>query len=147
MKYPIAIHKDADSCFGVSVPDLPGCFSAGETFEEAMKNSQEAISGHLEILAEDGAIAPTPLEIDKHYANPDYAGVTWAYIDVDVSSFLGGTEKATVTLPKLLIRKIDAAVAAGAAKSRSAFLADSALKALAQLFANNYQKSLRAIVF
>jgi predicted RNase H-like HicB family nuclease len=130
MKYPIAIQKDPDSCFGVSVPDLPGCFSAGETLEEALRNTQEAISGHLEILAEDGAIAPAPSEIDRHYSNPDYAGSTWAYVDVDVSSFLGGTEKATVTLPKLLIRKIDAAVAAGMAKSRSAFLADSALKAL-----------------
>jgi len=130
MKYPIAIQKDPNSCFGISVPDLPGCFSSGETLEEALKNTQEAISGHLEILAEDGAIAPAPSEIDSHYSNSDYAGSTWAYVDVDVSSFLGETEKATVTLPKLLIRKIDAAVAAGVSKSRSAFLADSALKAL-----------------
>jgi len=130
MKYSVAIHKDPDSCYGVSVPDIPGCFSAGETVDEALKNAQEAISDHLEILAEVGAIAPTPSDIDKHYANPDYAGATWAYVDVDVTAFLGGTEKATVTLPKLLIRKIDAAVAAGGAKSRSAFLAESALKEL-----------------
>lgn len=130
MKYPVAIHKDPDSCFGISVPDLPGCFSAGETVDEALNNAQEAISDHLEILAEDGAIAPVPSEIDTHYAKPDYAGATWAYVDVDVTAFLGGTEKATVTLPKLLIKKIDAAVAAGGAKSRSAFLADSALKEL-----------------
>jgi len=130
MKYSVAIHKDPDSCYGVSVPDIPGCFSAGETVDEALKNAQEAISDHLEILAEVGAIAPTPSDIDTHYANPDYAGATWAYVDVDVTAFLGGTEKATVTLPKLLIRKIDAAVAAGGAKSRSAFLAESALKEL-----------------
>jgi predicted RNase H-like HicB family nuclease len=130
MKYPIAIHKDETTCFGVSVPDLPGCFSAGETIDEALNNAQEAISSHLEILAEEGAIAPAPSEIGKHYASPDYAGATWAYVDVDVSAFLGGTEKATVTLPKLLIRRIDAVVAAGGAKSRSAFLADSALRAL-----------------
>jgi predicted RNase H-like HicB family nuclease len=130
MKYPVAIHKDPDSCYGISVPDLPGCFSAGETIDEALNNAQESISDHLEILAEDGAIAPVPSQIDAHYANPDYAGATWAYVDVDVTAFLGGTEKATVTLPKLLIKKIDAAVAAGGAKSRSAFLADSALRAL-----------------
>ena len=98
MKYSIAIHKDAESCFGVSVPDLPGCFSAGETLGEAINNAQEAISSHLEILAEDGTVAPAPVEIDKHYANPDYKGATWAYVDVDVAAFLGGTEKATVTL-------------------------------------------------
>ena len=130
MKYPVAIHKDADSCFGVSVPDIPGFFSAGDTIEEALANASEAISGHLELLAEGGEVAPASSAIDNHYANPDYAGATWAYVDVDVAAFLGGTEKATVTLPKLLIRKIDAAVAAGAARSRSAFLADSALKEL-----------------
>lgn len=130
MKYPVAIHKDPDSCFCISVPDLPGCFSAGETVDEALNNAQEALSDHLEILAEGGAVAPVPSEINTHYANPDYKGVTWAYVDVDVTAFLGGTEKATVTLPKLLIKKIDAAVAAGGAKSRSAFLADAALKAL-----------------
>lgn len=31
MKYPIAIHKDKNSCYGVTIPDLPGCFSAGDT--------------------------------------------------------------------------------------------------------------------
>lgn len=130
MKYPIAIHKDDNSCFGVTVPDIPGCFSAGETVDEALKNTEEAIFSHLEILAEGGEIAPTPSEIDTHYVNPDYTGATWAYVDVDVSAFLGGTEKATVTLPKLLILKIDEEVAAGKWKSRSAFLADSALHAL-----------------
>ena len=130
MKYPVAIQKDADSCFGVSVPDVPGCFSAGDTIEEALGHAREAISGHLELLAEGGEVAPAPSAIDNHYANPDYAGATWEYVEVNVAAFLGGTEKATVTLPKLLIRKIDAAVAAGAARSRSAFLADSALKEL-----------------
>ena len=130
MKYPIAIHKDADSCYGVSVPDVPGCFSAGDSIDEAITQAQEAIVGHLEILAEDGLIAPTPSAIDRYYALPEYAGAVWAFADVDISPFLGGTEKATVTLPRLLIKKIDAAVAGGKAKSRSAFLADSAAKSL-----------------
>lgn len=57
-----------------------------------------------------------PSDIDNHYTNPDYAGVTWAYVDVDITAILGGTEKATVTLPKLLIKKRDAALAAVALK-------------------------------
>lgn len=87
MKYPVAIHKDQDSCFGVSVPDVPGCFSAGETIDEALNNAKEAISDHLEILAEERAIAPAPSEVGKHYDNPDYAGATWAYVDVDVIAY------------------------------------------------------------
>ncbi len=130
MKYPVAIQKDKDSCYGVTVPDIPGCFSAGESLDEAMNNVQEAISSHLEILAEEQELAPKPSLVDSHVDNKDYAGATWAYVDIDVSPFLGKTEKATVTLPKLLIRQIDALVASGKAKNRSAFLADSALKSL-----------------
>lgn len=62
--------------------------------------------------------------------NKDYAGAIWAYVNVDISPYLGKTEKATVTLPKLLITKINAIVASGKEKSRSAFLAESAYKAL-----------------
>lgn len=130
MKYPIALHKDVDSCYGVTVPDIPGCFSAGESIDEAIVNAQEAIAGHLEILAEDGLIAPVPSTIDRHSALLEYQGAVWAFAEVDITPFLGGTEKATVTLPRLLIKKIDAIVAGGKAKSRSSFLADSAAKAL-----------------
>ena len=37
MLYPIAIEKgSATEAYGVIVPDIPGCFSAGDTFEEAL---------------------------------------------------------------------------------------------------------------
>jgi len=80
MKYPVAIHKDQGSCFGVSVPDIPGCFSAGETIDEALSNTQEAIASHLEILSEEGRSAPKPSEMEKHYETPDYARAIWAYV-------------------------------------------------------------------
>jgi predicted RNase H-like HicB family nuclease len=130
MRYSVAIHKDSDSCFGITVPDIEGCFSAGDTLDAALNNTIEAISGHLEVLAEDNILAPKALPIDNYINDPSYANVTWAYVDIDVSAFLGRTEKATVTLPKLLINKIDSVVASGSAKSRSAFLAESAIKAL-----------------
>ncbi len=54
MIYPIVIHKDPETAYGVTVPDLPGCFSAGETMEYALKNAVEAIECHVEdILSED----------------------------------------------------------------------------------------------
>jgi predicted RNase H-like HicB family nuclease len=44
MRYPIAIEPgDAKTAFGVAVPDLPGCFSAGDTLDEAIANAAEAI--------------------------------------------------------------------------------------------------------
>jgi len=130
MKYSVAIHKEEGTVFGVSVPDVEGCFSYGDTLEEALINANKAISSHLEILAEDGVLAPESKSVDEHFNNPDYAGAIWGFVDVDTSAFLGKTEKATVTLPKLLITRIDAVVATGSAKSRSAFLAESAAKEL-----------------
>ena len=130
MKYPVVIHHDPSSAYGVTVPDIKGCFSAGETIDEALDNTQEAINGHLEILAEDGVVAPPASAIETLQANPDYEGGVWAYVEIDITPFMGKGEKVNVTLPSFLLRKIDAAVAAGKGKSRSAFLAESAMRAL-----------------
>lgn len=40
--------EEKDGGYSVSVPALPGCFSEGDTFEEAMKNIQEAIGLYIE---------------------------------------------------------------------------------------------------
>jgi predicted RNase H-like HicB family nuclease len=40
--------KESDGGFSVIVPSLPGCVSQGDTFEEALKNIQEAIELYLE---------------------------------------------------------------------------------------------------
>ena len=130
MRYPVVIHHDDGTAYGVTVPDISGCFSAGETVDDALENTQVAIAGHLELLAEDGQVAPVATDITTHQGNPDYADGIWAYVEVDITPFLGKSEKVNVTLPAFLIRKIDEAVSAGKGKSRSAFLADSAMRAL-----------------
>ena len=65
---PIAIHQQDNSAYGVTVPDIPGCFSAGDTLDEALENTYEAIHGHLELLAEDGITAPSANTLE-HYKN------------------------------------------------------------------------------
>ena len=88
MKYPIAIHKDKNSFFNITVPDMPECFSSGKTIDEALNSVREEISSRLKNLTEEGKIAPTPSEIEKYYMNPDYAGATWLHMDLDVSDIL-----------------------------------------------------------
>lgn len=45
MKFLIAIEPGSEhTAYGVTVPDLPGCFSAGDTLEEALDNTREAIA-------------------------------------------------------------------------------------------------------
>lgn len=128
MYYPVAVEKGDDvHAYGVTVPDIPGCFSAGDTFEEALQNVREAIAGHLEILAEDGEDIPLASDASKFVEDPEYQDYIWAMIDVDVSRYMGKAEKINVTLPSRLIHLIDDKVQRdGRFKSRSAFLAASA---------------------
>jgi predicted RNase H-like HicB family nuclease len=49
VNYKIAIHR-TDEGISVSVPALPGCWSEGDTEEEAMANIQDAIREYLEAL-------------------------------------------------------------------------------------------------
>src|SRR5688500_17619958 len=60
MTFLVAIHKDPDSSYGVSVPDLPGCITAGDTLDEALVMAQEAIELHLEGLLDDDREIPDP---------------------------------------------------------------------------------------
>ncbi len=39
MRYPVVIHKDEHSDFGVSIPDISGCYSAGNTYDDALTNA------------------------------------------------------------------------------------------------------------
>jgi len=51
MKYKVAIHR-TDEGISVSVPALPGCWSEGDTEEEALANIQDAIREYLAALAD-----------------------------------------------------------------------------------------------
>ena len=56
MRYPVVIHKDPNSDYGVTVPDVAGCFSAGATLDEALSEVVEAIEAHLEGMQNPGAL-------------------------------------------------------------------------------------------
>ena len=46
--FTVVLEQEKDDGFSVSVPSLPGCFSEGNTFEEAIANIREAIALYLE---------------------------------------------------------------------------------------------------
>ena len=74
MNYPVVLHKDRDSDYGVTVPDLPGCFSAGKTVDEALAMAKEAIELHLEGLIHEGQPIPRPSGIEQHQQNCGLSG-------------------------------------------------------------------------
>ena len=51
MKYKVVLHP-SDEGYAVSVPGLPGCWSQGETEQEALANIADAIQGYLAVVAE-----------------------------------------------------------------------------------------------
>jgi predicted RNase H-like HicB family nuclease len=127
MLYPVAVEAgDATHAFGVVVPDLPGCFSAGDTFEEALANAREAIELHVEGLLDAGEKVPAPSPVDKLVGDPDLKGFVWAFIDVPAEAFDNAVERVNVTIPRRVLHAIDQA-AKRQRKTRSAYLAEAAL--------------------
>jgi predicted RNase H-like HicB family nuclease len=129
MRFPVVLHTDDGVHYGVTVPDLPGCFSAGDTFDGALESACEAIGLHLEGMAEDGEEIPVPRPIAEHRANPDFEGGVWAVVEVDTSRFEGRAEKINITLPRRLLARIDEYAKAHGA-TRSGFLAEAARRAM-----------------
>lgn len=65
LKYIALIHKQPDSCFGLSFPDFPGCVSAGNTLDEAACNASEAMVGHIGVMFGDGDTIPEASNLHK----------------------------------------------------------------------------------
>lgn len=128
MEIPIVIHKDKESVYGVTVPDLPGCFSWGDTVEDAMRNTRQAIQLHIEALLAQGLpgeIIPSRIEILN--LNSDYAeAYLWALVDVDLSKLDARPERINISIPRFVLTRLDA-FAASRHESRSGVLARAAL--------------------
>jgi len=127
MKYPVVIHKDADSDYGVTVPDLPGCFSAGDTVEDALANAIEAMECHMEGLLIDGEVIPKAQPVEQHRGRPEYSNGIWALLDVDLSKLSGKSKRVNITLPERILTQIDS-FASRTGETRSGLLVHAALE-------------------
>ena len=126
-QYIALIHKDAESEFGVSFPDLPGCVTAGATLDEARDMAAEALAFHLEGLAEDGEAIPEPSTLETVMNDPDNKdGVA---ILVAAPAQVVKAVRINVTLPEDLLASVDSYASANG-YTRSGFLALAAKKAM-----------------
>ena len=126
-QYIALIHKDAESDFGVSFPDLPGCAAAGATLDEARDMAAEALALHLEGMAEDGEAIPEPSSLEAvmaDAANRDGVAILVAAPPEAVKAI-----RVNVTLPEDVLIKVDAYATANG-YTRSGFLAYAAKKAM-----------------
>ena len=73
MTHYLAIIEDAgpDLAVGVWFPDLPGCTSAGDSLDEALRNAPEALELYAESFQEDGRLMPQPRSLAELKADPN----------------------------------------------------------------------------
>ena len=127
MYYPIAIEQGSDSAaYGVIVPDLKGCFSAGDTLEEALLQAEDAVLLHLEDYLEQGMSFPKSTALESLQALPEYQGFMWSVVRVDLSKLADKSTRVNISLPEKVLHLIDKA-AHRAGESRSGFIAKAAL--------------------
>jgi predicted RNase H-like HicB family nuclease len=124
MRFVAFVHKEPGSCFGVSFPDVPGCFSAGDTADEAVVNAVEALAGHVRMLREDGQSEPRARNLDDLLADEtlseERAGATIVFVPLLLDR--GSTKRVNLSLDSGLVEAIDEA-ARERGMTRSAFVA------------------------
>src|ERR1700731_4139112 len=72
MLHYVAIVEDAgpEKAIGIWFPDLPGCFSAGDDVDEALRNAHEALALYAEAEAQGGRALPKPRSLSALRADP-----------------------------------------------------------------------------
>lgn len=123
MRYPIAIEPGTDTtAFGVVVPDLPGCFSAGDTLDEALAGAEEAAAAWVDAALDAGDAIPSPSRLDKLRDSAEFAGWTFGVIALDPALLDDTIERVNITLPRRVLKRLDA-LAKAAGESRSGYIA------------------------
>lgn len=123
MRYPIAIEAGTKTtAFGVIVPDLPGCFSAGDTLDEAMAGAEEAAAAWIDAALDSGQAIPGPSSLDVLRGNAEFADWAWGVITLDPALLDDTSERVNITLPRRVLKRLDAQARA-AGESRSAHIA------------------------
>jgi predicted RNase H-like HicB family nuclease len=123
MLYPVIVHKDTASDYGVTVPDFPGVFSGGATLEEALANVQDAIETFYE--GEQVEALPDPSPLEAVISSESVQGGAVVMVDVNFDFLDTKAVPVNITLPVWLRNRIDKA-AKEAGLNRSKYMAAAA---------------------
>ena len=123
MRYPIAIEPGtATTAFGVVVPDLPGCFSAGDSLDEAIAGAEEAAAAWIDAALDAGHAIPAPTSLEAVRLNPDFSKWIFGVITLDPALADDTVDRVNITLPRRVLKRLDA-LAEKAGESRSGYIA------------------------
>jgi len=123
MLYPVIVHKDPASDYGITVPDFPGVFSGGSSLDEALANVQDALETYYEGEEVEALPVPTPLDT-VIVSDAAHSGAV-VLVDVNFDFLNTRSVPVNITLPLWLRNRIDKA-AKDAGMNRSKYLAKAA---------------------
>jgi predicted RNase H-like HicB family nuclease len=123
MEYIAYLHKDKDSDFGVSFPDLPGCVTAGRTLEEARTMAAEALTLHLAGMVEDGEALPEASTLDRLVDDPNRKDAVAFLVEAELPE---KTVRINITAKESQIEAIDR-LARRSGMTRSAYMVRAAV--------------------
>ena len=121
-EYIALFESNGKGGYGVVFPDLPGCFSAGKDFDDAMRMAHEALA----LYADGGDALPKPRTLEQIQEEWD----DWAEWEKNFKFIVGKvalyplkseTQRFNISMPVDLVSRIDRV-----AKNRSAFLVSAA---------------------
>ncbi|MEY4503790.1 MAG: hypothetical protein RL154_82 [Pseudomonadota bacterium] len=106
--YPAVFEQTEDGAYSVFFPDIDGCISAGDTLEEAIVMSKEALSLHLSEMINDNDLCPA---IDLQEAKQEADGELLMMIEPNHAIISRRTKNSAVriniTLPQFLLETVD----------------------------------------
>ena len=118
MKYIAIIHKEADTAYGITLPDFPGCFSAADSLDDIPATIQEAV----ELWAEGEEVEPpVPSSFEAVAQSPAARGGLLMLVDVDFDFLDQNVVPVNISMPVYMRKRIDRAARAHGL-TRSAYL-------------------------
>jgi predicted RNase H-like HicB family nuclease len=101
--FPAIVEKSAEG-YGVFLPDLPGCTSAGTTVQEAALNAEEALQAHIELTMEHGEPIPEPSTLDEIEVDAEVVEAARILVRADPPT---RTVRVNITMPEDLLAAVD----------------------------------------
>ena|SRR5690242_10618517 len=124
----VALVDGKAGAYGVTIPDLPGCTSAGSITDDALRSAVDAVRLWAEDAIADGEALPQPRSVETVRADPEIAealagGAALAIVPLLIEA--GRLTKADLSIDAGLLAAIDEAAEARGL-TRSAFLVSAA---------------------
>ncbi|MDI6624082.1 MAG: type II toxin-antitoxin system HicB family antitoxin [Brevundimonas sp.] len=124
--YVAIVEGDQDRGYSAFFPDLPGCVTAAETMVELPSAARDALSLHLQGMAEDGDAFPEPTALEAIKADAEVKEVGRILVDTEVED---APVRVNISIGAQFLKRVDVAAEARG-MSRSGFLVEAARAAL-----------------